>query len=341
MPDNLEDIAPFAEVNLDELSDNLITYVRKELKSQFVDYREPLTRLTGGYETLICRFQLGGVEEHLSKPMIIRLFAENTDSSQALRESTVQNAMSDLGYPVPAVHATCTDESVVGSVFLVMDYVEGETLWDSDMSYDRISGVLGNLHARMHQKDPEPIARRFTEMGWDRKALSFDGKLEWLRTQVKPNYPWLKLAVEWLFENLPSDPEDLSVCHCDFHPLNILFKDGKAQAVLDWGGFLIGDPAMDVAFTSFLITVPLGLLFPDVCPEQVKEKYLSAYRDTGPLDETSMAYYGTARGIQALLEAAQGHEVWRIPEIVELLLAYVHDVTGLRIRPPFYADGGA
>lgn len=340
MPDNLEHIEPFADVDLDELSDGLISYVRRELNSQFVDYREPLTRLRGGYETLICRFQLSGVEEHLSKPMIIRLFPENKDSSQALRESTIQNTMADLGYPVPSVHASCTDTSVVGNVFVVMDYVEGETLWDSDMSYDRISRVLGNLHARMHQVDPEPIARRFTEMGWDRGSLTFDGKLEWLRTQVDPNYPWLTPAVEWLSENRPSTPEDLSVCHCDFHPLNILFRGGRAQAVLDWGGFLIGDPAMDVAFTTFLITVPLGLLFPDVCPEQVKEKYLSAYHDTKPLDETNMAYYGAARGIQALLDASQGQEAWRIPEMVKLLLVHVQDVTGLRIRPPFYADGG-
>ena len=273
--------------------------------------------------------------------MIIRLFPANKDSGQALRESTVQNAMADLGYPVPSVHATCTDKSIVGNTFVVMDYVEGETLWDSDISYDRIAGVLGNLHARMHRVDPEPIARRFTEMGWDRRSLTFARKLEWLRGQVNLNCPWLGHAVEWLFENRPDSPEDLSVCHCDFHPLNILYKDGRIQAVLDWGGFLIGDPAMDVALTTFLITVPLGVLFPDIHPEQVEEKYLSSYRDARPLDETSMAYYGTAKGILSLLDASQGQAAWKIPEMAKRLLAYVHDVTGLRISPPFYANGGA
>jgi len=334
MPDNSEITEPFADVNLDELSNNLIVYVRKELNSESVNYLEPLTRLTGGYETLICRFQLSGVEERLSNPMIIRLFPENKDSDQALKESIVQNAMAELGYPVPAVHATCTDKAVLGSAFIAMDYVEGETLLDSNMSHDHVFGVLGNLHAEMHQQDPEPIAGKFTEMGWDRKSLTFDSRLEWLRTQVNPNYPWLKVAVEWLFENRPSDPKVLSVCHCDFHPLNILFKDGKIRAVLDWGGFLIGDPAMDVAYASFLSDIALQLISPDLDTEKVKEKYLDAYRKIRPLDETNIAYYSTIKGVQSLLEGVQGHEVWGSPNIVKQLLIAIFEVTGVKIEMP-------
>ncbi len=64
-----------------------------------------MTRLTGGYETLICRFKLSNVDEHLSKPLIVRVYAENTDPYRALKESMVQNTMADLGYPLKSKKA--------------------------------------------------------------------------------------------------------------------------------------------------------------------------------------------------------------------------------------------
>lgn len=51
MLDDSEKMEPFANMNLDKMSSELINYVRKELDSNSVDYLEPLTRLTAGYET--------------------------------------------------------------------------------------------------------------------------------------------------------------------------------------------------------------------------------------------------------------------------------------------------
>ena len=334
MLENSEKIEAFANINLDKLSSELINYVRKELDSKSVDYLEPLTRLTGGYETFICRFQLSGVDERLSKPLIIRVYAENTDYYQPLKESMVQNAMADLGYPVPAVYSTCTDKTILGGAFVVMDYSEGETLLDSNMPFDRVSDVLGNLHARLHNIDPEPIARKFTEVGVDSRLLNFESKLERFRTYANLNFNWLNEATEWLFENRPDDSEILSVCHGDFHPRNILFKDGKVQAVLDWSGFLIGDPAMDVACTIFLSTIPVKLLLPDLDSEQMKKVYLDSYRKTRPLDETNIAYYGTVRSVLALIDGARGHVLLGHPEIIQLLLASIYEITGVKIKIP-------
>ena len=96
MPDNSGNLKPFADIDVDKMSVKLIEYLRKELDSTFVDYLEPLTRLTGGYETFICRFQLSGVGERLSKPLSILVYAENSDYYQPLKESMLQNAMADV-----------------------------------------------------------------------------------------------------------------------------------------------------------------------------------------------------------------------------------------------------
>jgi len=335
MPDNTETMEPFAEIDLDKMSVELINYVRKELNSESVDYLEPLTRLTGGYETLICRFQLSGLNEDLSRPMVLRVFAEHSDFYQPTKESLVQNALFEQGYPVPAVHGSCTDKTVLGNAFNIMDYFDGETLLDSNTPIDKVSAILGDLHARMHEVDPEPVITKFTEVGWDSRSLTLEGRLDWLLEQANSNFPWLSDAAQWLLDNRPKDTERLSVCHCDFHPLNILFKDGKVQAVLDWGSFTIGDPAMDVAWTDFLINIPMKVIFPDLDLDQVREIYLDAYRKTRPLDEANNAYYGAIRNVMALKEGAQGHAVWRHPEAVKLLLASIYDVIGITIEIPY------
>ena len=180
MPNNVENIEPFAEIDLDKISVKLIDYLRKELDSESVDYLEPLTRLTGGYETLICRFQLSGLSEDLSKPMILRVFAEHSDFYQPIKESLVQNALAEQGYPVPAVHGTCTDKTILGNAFNIMDYFDGETLLESNTPIDEAFAILGNLHARMHNIDPEPIITKFTEVDWDPRTLTLEGRLVWL-----------------------------------------------------------------------------------------------------------------------------------------------------------------
>ncbi len=46
------------------------------------------------------------------------------------REFTVISALFKQGYPVARPHALCTDDGVLGSMFYVMDKVEGRVLWD-------------------------------------------------------------------------------------------------------------------------------------------------------------------------------------------------------------------
>jgi len=334
MPDNTRNMQPFADINLDKLSHKLIGYLRKELDSNSVEYHQMLSRLTGGYETLICRFQLNGVDERLSRPLIIRVFPEYGHPSQALMESTVQNVLADMGYPVPAVHFICTDKNILGGAFFVMDYLEGENLGNTKTPFDQVSDVLGKAHATLHNIDPAPVVRKIAEYGLDIGLLNCDGRLERLRTSVNLKFDWLNEAAEWLSENRPKDPEILSVCHGDFHPMNILIKDGKVQAVLDWSAFLMGDPAMDVAATILLSTVPVKLILPDLDSEQMKKIYLNAYRRSRPIDETNTPYYSAFRSVLALEEGALGSVVWGHPEMVRLLVANIYDITGAKIKYP-------
>src|SRR5476651_2338151 len=49
------------------------------------------------------------------------------------REFRVISALHPTGFPVPRPHGLCTDEAVIGTMFYVMDMVEGRIFWDQSL----------------------------------------------------------------------------------------------------------------------------------------------------------------------------------------------------------------
>ncbi len=70
------------------------------------------------------------------------------------REYRVIAALADTEVPVPRARALCEDESVIGTAFYVMDYVEGRSFWD-----DALPELPPAERKGIYQRD-EPGARR-------------------------------------------------------------------------------------------------------------------------------------------------------------------------------------
>ena len=72
------------------------------------------------------------------------------------REHRVITALAGTDVPVPKTYALCTDESVIGTAFYIMDYVEGRVLWDPAQPgstpagraavFDEMNRVIAALH---------------------------------------------------------------------------------------------------------------------------------------------------------------------------------------------------
>jgi aminoglycoside phosphotransferase (APT) family kinase protein len=319
------------------LSDKLISYLRARLGNPALDFASPLTRLQGGYETASYRFELDGASEELSRPLVLRLYPQFYGTRSAIWESTVQNGLAEQGYPVAQAHVLCTDLSVLGGAFFVMDHLSGRPL--AVAPPESVPGLLGKTHAELHTNDLVPLVEMLREKGIDDDGYRLSSRYDWLKGKAK-ELPWLRQAVDWLLEQRPPEPERLSVCHGDFHPLNILYADGKVTGVLDWGGFSIADPAYDVGNTVVLITIPSKHLaasmdgVPSVDFDLMVELYLAAYRTHRPLDSTNLDYYRVRRCVMSLAQGVEGQKVWQHPLIVRDLLAYIHDVTGIQISMP-------
>ena len=79
------------------------------------------------------------------------------------REFKVLTAMRTAGIPVPKVYALCTDESVIGSMFYIMDFVPGRVFWDPrlpDLTKTERAGIFDSMNetiARIHRLDPDEI----------------------------------------------------------------------------------------------------------------------------------------------------------------------------------------
>jgi aminoglycoside phosphotransferase (APT) family kinase protein len=312
---------------LEQISDALIAYLRVELDAPAIRYDTPLTQMKGGYETYTYRFRLSGVLEDLARPLVLRIYPQFYSADRAVWESTIQNALADVGYPVPRVYLTCTDASVLGGAFFVMQFLPGVLMVTAPP--ESIPGILGRTHAHLHGIDPEPVVKALQERGFAEGWYRPSGRIDWLKTQAS-QHPWLGGAVDWLIENCPPEPERLAICHGDFHPLNILVQDGQVTGVLDWPGFIVTDPVFDVANTVILTMVSKHLLSLAEW-EIVVEMYLNAYRAQRPLDLRHLDYYKARRCVVALMEGADGHNVWQNPLIVKELTECVHSITGIRI----------
>jgi len=316
---------------LERISNDLLAYLRAELDAPQIAYQAPLTQIQGGYETCSFRLQLDGAPPELSGPLVLRLYPAYYGPSNAEWESTVQNLLAGQGYPVARVYLTCTDMSVLGGAFYLMERLPGELM--TSAPYETIPGLLGQAHARLHGIDPAPLVRALEERGFEQRRYRHSGRLARLEEQAAA-HPWLGEVVGWLLHNCPPEPEQLSVCHGDFHPMNLLVQGGKVSGVLDWPGFLIADPVLDVANTLTLVATSGKHLLKIAQWENLIQMYLAAYQAERPLDRTHLDYYRARRCVGALAEGANGQQVWRQPPVVCDLIEVVHHVTGIRVTPP-------
>ena len=171
------------------------------------------------------------------------------------REYRVLSAMHAAGAPVPRVHALCTDTTVLGSIFYVMDFVPGRVFWDPrlpGLSRDDRTGIFDSMNAtiaQIHGLDPDAIG--LGDFGRKENALSRQVSL-WTRpfeaARTGPN-PAMDRLIAWLPDHLP-DEHPPRVVHGDYRLDNVLIHptEPRVIAVLDWELSTIGNPIADFAY---------------------------------------------------------------------------------------------
>ncbi|HEX7432939.1 MAG TPA: phosphotransferase family protein [Anaerolineaceae bacterium] len=323
------------ENNTDQIAGKLITYLRAVNNDFTLAYDLALTQLKGGIETATYQFQLKGSQKELNQPLVLRLYPEYRGSDDAVWESSVQNALAKKEYPVARTYKVCTDKAILGGAFYIMEFLPGQPLWTAP--FDTIPEMLGKTHANLHKIDPEPLVKSLNEQGFDENRYRFRTDFfDALAIAAKgTEFPWTRAMVDWLIKNRPPELERLAICHGDFHPLNILIKEGKVTGVLDWHLY-IADPVLDIANTIRLITMIKHLSVPgaeSIDWETFLQKYLDAYRTQLPLDLTHIDYYRVVQNLVFLYDSGN-MQALRLPSLIKESLEFIHKVTGIQITMP-------
>ena len=212
------------------------------------------------------------------------------------REAKVLSALGSVGFPVAHIHGLCTDDSVIGTWFYVMDMVDGRIFWDATFPdvgrserpayFDAMNDTL----ARLHKVDYEAVG-----LGdYGRSGNYFERQIaRWSKQYLDDvdagRDPHMDRLIEWLPANIPPGDET-SIVHGDFRCDNMIFHptEPKVLAVLDWELSTLGHPGADFAYHAMMYRMPphivAGLAGADLSALNIpsEAEYLAAYcRRTG------------------------------------------------------------
>ena len=182
------------------------------------------------------------------------------------REYRVMAALAASDVPVARVHALCEDDSVIGTAFYLMEFVEGRVLWDPALpgieprARARMYDELNRVIAALHTVDPEQVG--LSDYGRHgqyivRQVARWSRQYQSSRTET---IEAMDRLIEWLPEHVPADDET-RIVHGDYRLDNVIFHPSEPRivAVLDWELSTLGHPLSDFAYHCMVWRVEPGL----------------------------------------------------------------------------------
>lgn len=230
-------------------ADGLAALVRRVVPG--VERLERVSRLSGGasQET----WSLTGAGAGGARKMILRRAPATqppvVDKAPLETEAALMRALKDVGGPSPNVLHVLTPADGLGRGFL-MDHVEGEALGrrivrDEAFADARrvLTGQLGKVLAQIHALDPAklpPLSTRTAREDFAQMVANY-------RDNSAPR-PVYELAIRWLDQHMPAEPQRPRVAHGDFRTGNYIADAKGLAAVLDWELAHLGNPARDLGW---------------------------------------------------------------------------------------------
>ena len=202
------------------------------------------------------------------------------------REYKVLTSLQNTEVPTPKTIHLCEDESVIGTIFYIMEFCDGNIFWDpfaSEIDKGRRSLVFDQLNkgiSLLHIQDIKTLELEdFGKTGnyierqvsrWTKQY--FDSETEKIDSMHK--------LIEWLPKRIPKQ-KYISIVHGDYRLDNVVFDNNDNNiAILDWELSTIGDPLADFGYHCLLWhigkidnDVAKGLGIPN--EDEYLKKYLS------------------------------------------------------------------
>ena len=181
------------------------------------------------------------------------------------REYRIISALYPTGFPVAKPYVLCEDESIIGTMFYVMDCVEGRIYWGpllpdcSPKERTAIYDAMNETLARLHMLDYEKLGLSDFGKPGNYIARQISRWTKQYQLSETETIDEMNKLIEWLPANLPPG-ERSSIVHGDYRLDNMILHptEAKVIAVLDWELCTIGDPMADFTYHLMQWQMPAG-----------------------------------------------------------------------------------
>jgi len=171
------------------------------------------------------------------------------------REYKVIQSLHKVGFPVAKPLGYCSDASVIGSDFYLMDFVKGRIFWDprllelSNSERSKIYDEINRVVSAMHSLNPTEIGLGDYGKPGAYVSRQIDRWTKQYKASETETIQAMNNLMEWLPQNIP-EGDDTRLVHGDFRMDNMIFHptEPKVLAVLDWELSTLGHPLADFAY---------------------------------------------------------------------------------------------
>jgi aminoglycoside phosphotransferase (APT) family kinase protein len=208
-----------------------------------------------------------------------------------MREARVMGALAETDVPVPRILGICSDATVLGSDFFVMEMVEGRIFWDASFAEISVAeraayfDAMNTVISAMHNLDPAKVGLGdYGRAGnyFERQIGRWSG--QYLADELAGRDADMDLVVDWLPNAIPEGDETRLV-HGDFRCDNMIFHptEPRILAVLDWELSTLGHPLADFSYHAMMYRMPpdivagLGGADPVTLGLPTEADYIAAY----------------------------------------------------------------
>lgn len=237
------------------------------------------------------------------------------------REFQVISALHGGSVPVARPLHLCTDESVIGSWFYLMGYVDGRIFWDPslpDLTVPQRGEVyreLVRVMAALHAVDVDAAGLgEFGKPGnyFERQVARWTRQY---RASETGRIEAMDALIDWLPGAAPGDGGMRSLVHGDFRIDNLIFDHAATRvlALVDWELSTLGHPLADLAYFCMCLRLPRNPVIPGLAgldraalgiPDEAA--IVTAYRELGGPDPGSAWPFHLAFNFFRLGAIAQG-----------------------------------
>ena len=180
------------------------------------------------------------------------------------REYKIIRALEETKVPVPKTVFLCNDESIIGTIFYVMEFVDGRIFWDptlpeiDDNKRMKVYEETVSVMAELHKIDVEKAGL----LDFGKPGNYFERQVgRWIkqyRSAETETYPEVETLIAWLEKTMPEDDGLISIVHGDYRLYNMIFdhREERMLALLDWELSTIGHPYADLAYQCMNWHIP-------------------------------------------------------------------------------------